>query len=76
MILILINFTFLLFILYNQTTKQFLKEYEEYVGVNPNFLTGSADAPYAYDGVWTMALLLQEAERRLQNLGKEDVFLT
>ncbi|XP_072046213.1 gamma-aminobutyric acid type B receptor subunit 2-like [Amphiura filiformis] len=51
-----------------RTTNQFLEEYEKYVGVNPNFLTGSADAPYAYDGVWTMALLLQEAERRLQKL--------
>ncbi|XP_072029936.1 gamma-aminobutyric acid type B receptor subunit 2-like [Amphiura filiformis] len=51
-----------------RTTEQFLKEYKDYVGGNPESLTGYTEAPYGYDSVWTIALMLQEAERQLQLL--------
>ncbi|XP_077989812.1 gamma-aminobutyric acid type B receptor subunit 1-like [Glandiceps talaboti] len=51
----------------NRTTSQFLEEYSDYVGGNIENLSGYQEAPYGYDSVWTIALMLHEAERRLQN---------
>nr|XP_006819249.1 PREDICTED: uncharacterized protein LOC100371470 [Saccoglossus kowalevskii] len=48
------------------TTAQFLEEYTAYVGGDPESLSGHQEAPYGYDSVWTIALMLQEAEQRLQ----------
>ncbi|XP_038052112.1 gamma-aminobutyric acid type B receptor subunit 1-like [Patiria miniata] len=50
------------------TTAQFEAEYKEYVGGEPETLSGYQEAPYGFDSVWTIALALQEAETRLQDL--------
>ena len=52
-----------------QTTEEFLNEYEDFVGGKPETLTGYTDAPYGYDSVWTIALMLHQAERTLQSQG-------
>ncbi|XP_070534990.1 gamma-aminobutyric acid type B receptor subunit 2-like [Ptychodera flava] len=52
----------------NRTTSQFLEEYSNYVGGNVESLSGYQEAPYGYDSVWTIALMLQQAEQRLQSM--------
>ncbi|XP_071490406.1 gamma-aminobutyric acid type B receptor subunit 1-like [Diadema antillarum] len=51
-----------------KTTEEFWEEYSTYVGGNPESLSGHQEAPYGYDSVWTIALMLQEAEDILQKM--------
>ncbi|XP_063956536.1 gamma-aminobutyric acid type B receptor subunit 1-like isoform X1 [Lytechinus pictus] len=51
-----------------KTTEQFWEEYTDYVGGNPETLSGYQEAPYGYDSVWTIALMLHEAEEILQRM--------
>ncbi len=54
-----------------QTSVEFLEEYRTFVGGEPESLRGYDEASYGYDGAWTIALWLEEAERILQTWGKK-----
>ncbi|XP_072029935.1 gamma-aminobutyric acid type B receptor subunit 1-like [Amphiura filiformis] len=49
------------------TPSEFLKKYQEFVGGQEKMLklTAYQEAPNGYDGIWTIALALKEAQRRM-----------
>ena len=51
-----------------QTPEEFLAQYEAFVGGHEQMLTLTAyqEAPNGYDGVWAIALALEEANNRLK----------
>ena len=58
------------FVILLQNAREYEKKYNDYVNHRSQDLVGIEEAPFGYDGVWTIALALQEAERRLQEIGK------
>ena len=53
---------------YVQTKAQFLKEYRSRTA-NRTGLTGHQEAPYGYDSVWTIALVLNNSIQRMTGEG-------
>ena len=51
-----------------QTNRQFLREYYDRTQ-NTTGLTGHQEAPYGYDSVWTVALMLNDSIRRMIDEG-------
>ena len=51
-----------------QTPEEFLAQYEAFVGGREQMLTLTAyqEAPNGYDGVWAIALALEETNNRLK----------
>ena len=54
-----------------QTSETFLSKFHEIAGENPEALVGYTEISLGYDSVWAAALALEEADRRLGNLGTE-----
>jgi len=51
-----------------QNHTEFLLEYERRVG-NTTALTGHQEAPYGYDSVWSIALMLNNSIQRMEEEG-------
>jgi len=51
-----------------QTNRQFLREYYDRTQ-NTTGLTGHQEAPYGYDSVWTVALMLNDSIQRMIDEG-------
>ncbi len=64
------NHKYIKFVILLQNAREYEKKYNDYVNHRSQDLVGIEEAPFGYDGVWTIALALQEAERRLQEIGK------
>lgn len=53
-----------------QTNAEFLLEYElRTAHINKSALTGYQEAPYGYDSVWTLALILNSSVQRMADEG-------
>jgi len=50
-----------------QTTKQFIEEYNK--RTNRSEMTGHQEAPYGYDSVWTVALILNTSLQIMKENG-------
>ena len=59
--------------LHVQNHTEFLLEYERRVG-NTTALTGHQEAPYGYDSVWTIALMLNNSIQRMNEEGWTSLF--
>jgi len=65
-------------VLYMQTNTEFLSEYYHRTANktgNKTGLTGHQEAPYGYDSVWTVALMLNNSIQRMTDEGRFHPFL-